>query len=52
VPEAVEPRRAWRGRGHHYAGWRCCSNCGRLLAYFAYRLRCMWPDCELLDQAQ
>lgn len=49
MPAAAEPRRAWRGRDHPAAGWRCCSNCGRLLAYFAFTLRCMHADCELVD---
>ena len=37
---------AWPGRGP-WRGWRCCSHCGHLLHFWAFRLRCPRQDCKL-----
>lgn len=46
VTRERERRPAWRGRGP-WRGWRCCSHCGHLLHFWAFRLRCPRHDCKL-----
>jgi len=46
VTREREHRPAWRGRGP-WRGWRCCSHCGHLLHFWAFRLRCPRHDCKL-----